>query len=61
WAECADVRVFPRGDASLPSALSVLSNIIEKSARTVIAHGLADSILIAEGSRGVSRFYLVPE
>ncbi|KAJ7755173.1 alpha/beta-hydrolase [Mycena metata] len=33
----------------LPSALSVLPNVIEKSARTVIAHGLADFILIAEG------------
>ncbi|KAJ7083109.1 alpha/beta-hydrolase [Mycena belliarum] len=51
WAECADVRVFPRGDASLPSSFTVLPNVIEKSARTVIAHGLADFILIAEGAR----------
>ncbi|KAJ6579578.1 alpha/beta-hydrolase [Mycena vulgaris] len=51
WTECSNVRVFPRGDASLPSALSVLPNVIEKSVRTVIVHGLADFILIAEGAR----------
>lgn len=49
WTECSNINVFPRGDASLPSALSVLPNVIEKSARTVIVHGLADFILIAEG------------
>ncbi|KAF8876000.1 alpha/beta-hydrolase [Infundibulicybe gibba] len=51
WAECSDVNVFPHGDGSLPSALSVLPNVIEKSNRTVIMHGLADFILIAEGTR----------
>ncbi|KAJ7661534.1 alpha/beta-hydrolase [Mycena polygramma] len=51
WTECSNINVFPRGDASLPSALSVLPNVIEKSARTVIVHGLADFILIAEGAR----------
>ncbi|KAJ7165912.1 alpha/beta-hydrolase [Mycena filopes] len=51
WSECSNVNVFPRGDASLPSALSVLPNVIEKSVRTVITHGLADFILIAEGAR----------
>ncbi|KAJ3559123.1 hypothetical protein NP233_g11343 [Leucocoprinus birnbaumii] len=51
WAECSDVNVFPRGDGSLPSALSVLPNVIEKNNRTVIVHGLADFILIAEGTR----------
>jgi len=49
WTECSDEDVFPRGDGSLPSALSVLPNVIEKSNRTVIVHGLADFILIAEG------------
>jgi carboxypeptidase D len=38
-------------DQSIPSTLSVLPNVIEKSQRTVIAHGLADYILIAEGTR----------
>ncbi|KAI0773570.1 alpha/beta-hydrolase [Fomes fomentarius] len=51
WAECSDVRVFPRGDRSLPPAFTVLPNAIEKSARSVIVHGLADFILIAEGTR----------
>ncbi|KAJ7735124.1 alpha beta-hydrolase [Mycena maculata] len=51
WTECSNINVFPHGDASLPSALSVLPNVIEKSQRTVIAHGLADFILIAEGAR----------
>lgn len=51
WSECSDVDVFPRGDASLPSGLTVLPNIIEKSERSVIVHGLADFILIAEGTR----------
>jgi len=49
WTECSDEDVFPRGDGSLPSALSVLPNVIEKNNRTVIVHGLADFILIAEG------------
>ena len=51
WTECSDVNVFARGDASPPTALSVLPNVIEKSARTVIIHGLADFVLIAEGAR----------
>ncbi|KAF7331480.1 Carboxypeptidase [Mycena kentingensis (nom. inval.)] len=51
WSECSNVRVFPRGDASLPSAFTVLPNVIEKSTRSVITHGLADFILIAEGTR----------
>lgn len=49
WTECSDINVFPRGDASQPSGLTVLPNIIEKSERSVIVHGLADYILIAEG------------
>ena len=40
--------MFPRGDGSLPS-FTVLPNVIEKSERTVVVHGLADFILIAEG------------
>lgn len=49
WTECSEQRVFPRGDGSLPPALTVLPNVIEKSERSVIVHGLADFILIAEG------------
>ena len=43
--------IFPDGDASLPPAFTVLPNVIEKSTRSVIVHGGADFILIAEGAR----------
>jgi carboxypeptidase D len=49
WTECSDVDVFPNGDQSLPPAFTVLPNVIEKNVRTVIVHGLADFIFIAEG------------
>ncbi|KAK0490289.1 Alpha/Beta hydrolase protein [Armillaria novae-zelandiae] len=49
WTECSNINVFPHGDSSLPSSFAALPNVIEKSNRTVIAHGLADFILIAEG------------
>ena len=51
WTECAGINVFPQGDSSLPSAFTVLPNVIEKSNRSVIAHGLADFVYIAEGTR----------
>ena len=51
WTLCTDTNVFPNGDASLPSAFTVLPNVIEKSKRSVIVHGLADFRLIAEGAR----------
>ena len=53
WYECSEINVFPRGDASLPPAFTVLPDVIEKSNRTVIIHGLADFVLIAEGARVV--------
>jgi len=52
WAECSNINVFLNGvDQSLPSSFTVLPNVIEKSVRTVLVHGLADFILIAEGTR----------
>ncbi|KAH9856035.1 alpha/beta-hydrolase [Lenzites betulinus] len=53
WEECSDINVFVGrgGDRSLPPAFTVLPSIIEKSERAVIVHGLADFILIAEGTR----------
>ncbi|KAF8959451.1 alpha/beta-hydrolase [Flammula alnicola] len=51
WEECSNINVFPNGDNSLPPAFTVLPNVIEKNQRTVIVHGLADFILIAEGTR----------
>ena len=44
WTECSNINVFPQGDGSLPSALTVLPNVIEKSKRTVVVHGLAVSL-----------------
>jgi len=51
WVECTDISVFPHNDSSLPPAFTVLPNVIEKSKRSVIVHGLGDFILIAEGAR----------
>ncbi|KAL1681854.1 Alpha/Beta hydrolase protein [Schizophyllum commune] len=50
WEDCLG-PVYVNGDHSLPSMLSIFPNVIEKSARTVVVHGLADMILIAEGTR----------
>ena len=44
WVECSNINVFPNGDGSLPSAMTVLPNVIEKSKRSVIVHGLAVSL-----------------
>jgi carboxypeptidase D len=50
WTVCLfDGNVFPNGDASLPPAMSVLPSVIEKTNNTVIVHGLADYVLIADG------------
>ncbi|KAG1897571.1 Alpha/Beta hydrolase protein [Suillus fuscotomentosus] len=51
WVECALARVFLHEDSSLPPAPTVLPNVIEKSQRTVIVHGLADFMYIADGDR----------
>ncbi|OBZ69475.1 Serine-type carboxypeptidase F [Grifola frondosa] len=57
WEACSEGSVYaspsggPGNDQSVASTLSVLPNVIEKSLRTVIVHGLADFILVAEGTR----------
>ncbi|KAF5351716.1 hypothetical protein D9756_007520 [Leucocoprinus leucothites] len=52
WSTCSDRNVYVRSDQSLPSMLSgVMPNVIENSERVVVVHGLADMILIAEGTR----------
>ncbi|KAG2053778.1 alpha/beta-hydrolase [Suillus hirtellus] len=48
--ECSN-NVFPNNDSSLPPAFTVLPNVIKKNQRTVIVHGLADFVLIADGTR----------
>ncbi len=60
WEECASGEVFPDGDASPSTALSVLPSVIERSKRTVIIHGLADFFYIAEGARIAIQKYVIP-
>jgi len=49
--ECSDIDVFVNGtDNSPPSGLSVLPSVIERNERTIIGHGLADMILIYNGT-----------
>ena len=50
WESCGENSVYVNtttgraiNDQSIPSALSVLPNVIEKSERTVIVHGLSVS------------------
>ena len=52
WVPCSINSVFNTSDGndeSLPPAFTVLPSVIEKNLRTVIVHGLADYVLIAEG------------
>ncbi|KAM5537769.1 hypothetical protein V8D89_008537 [Ganoderma adspersum] len=58
WKTCnhavyADPKTgaLSENDPSVPSALSVLPNVIEKSERVAIVHGLADFMLLPEGTR----------
>jgi len=53
WNLCSKIDVFPERDSSPPSAFDVLPNVIEKSKRTVIMHGLGDFVLVGEGMRMV--------
>ena len=62
WETCSSGSVysngttgFPGRDQSVGSALSVLPNVIEKSVRSVIVHGLAVSNISIEMSNLVSR------
>ena len=51
WDSCSNIEVFVNGtDNSLPSGLSVLPSVIERSKRTVIGHGALDMVLIANGT-----------
>lgn len=43
-------NLFPKGDASLPSALGPLPSVIERTNNTIIGHGLLDFLLFANGS-----------
>ena len=51
WDECTNTDVFINNtDNSLPSGLSVLPGVIERSKRTVIGHGALDMVLISNGT-----------
>lgn len=50
WSECSNINVFPDGDGSLPSALTVLPGVIERTQNVIVAHGLLDMVLIANGT-----------
>ncbi|PSR75466.1 Alpha/Beta hydrolase protein [Coniella lustricola] len=50
WTECSEVNVFPEGDGSLPSAVTVLPGVIERTQNVIVAHGLLDMVLIANGT-----------
>ncbi|EPE28601.1 alpha/beta-Hydrolase [Glarea lozoyensis ATCC 20868] len=51
WAECTNTDVFINNtDTSLPSGLSVLPGVIERSKRTIIGHGDLDFVLISNGT-----------
>lgn len=54
WMECTNVDVFVNGtDTSPPSGLSVLPGVIEKTNKTIIAHGMLDYVLIMNGKLNV--------
>ncbi|KAF1989543.1 alpha/beta-hydrolase [Aulographum hederae CBS 113979] len=48
WAECSNGVLD--SDTSLPSSIEVIPRIVENSKRTIIAHGLLDMVLIANGT-----------
>lgn len=50
WSECSNENVFPNGDSSLPSALTVLPGVIERTQNVIVSHGLLDMVLIANGT-----------
>ncbi|SLM33597.1 carboxypeptidase d [Lasallia pustulata] len=51
WMECTNTDVFVNGtDNSPPSGLSVLPGVIEKTNKTIIAHGMLDYVLIMNGT-----------
>lgn len=51
WEECSSGDVFVNGtDNSLPSGLTVLPGVIERTDRTILGHGLLDFILLYNGT-----------
>ncbi|KAG8168738.1 hypothetical protein KVR01_001487 [Diaporthe batatas] len=51
WEECASGDVFvDGGDSSLPSSVTVLPGVIERTQNVIIGHGVLDMVLIANGT-----------
>lgn len=51
WEECSSDDVFVKGeDKSLPSTMSVLPNVIDKTKNVIVGHSSMDMILIANGT-----------
>ncbi|KAF3760780.1 hypothetical protein M406DRAFT_73241 [Cryphonectria parasitica EP155] len=51
WAECANENVFVHGDdTSLPSAVTVLPGVIDRTQNVIIGHGGLDMVLLANGT-----------
>ncbi|KAK7721836.1 hypothetical protein SLS64_000987 [Diaporthe eres] len=51
WEECASGDVFVGGgDSSLPSSITVLPGVIERTQNVIIGHGALDMVLIANGT-----------
>lgn len=51
WEECSSDDVFVGGgDSSLPSAITVLPGVIERTDNVIIGHGALDMILLANGT-----------
>ncbi|KAH9817558.1 putative carboxypeptidase cpdS precursor [Melampsora americana] len=52
WYECSGANnIFPNGDGSQPPAWTVYPRVIEKSQRTLLAHGLWDFRVFSQGSQ----------
>lgn len=52
WRVCTAKPVYVlRNDTSLPSSLTVLPSVIEKSERSVIMQGMVDMMILSEGTR----------
>ncbi|QRV94654.1 Serine carboxypeptidase [Ceratobasidium sp. AG-Ba] len=51
WSDCSANVFINNTDRSVPTMLSVMPNVIDKSERTVVMHGGIDFILIAEGTK----------
>lgn len=46
WSECSNINVFVDGDdTSLPSAVTVLPGVIDRTQNVIIGHGALDMIL----------------